>query len=207
MHPLRETALVGGSFDPVHKGHLHLVHMVVSQSECRHFVLVPVAKGNFKRERKLASAKDRIAMLLLAIKAYPSLYPDDPPIVLTVDDTEIKRGGVSYTSDTVRELYGKYPVLGKIDVVIGDDLLTGLVGWHDWDYLRDHVRFIVARREKEEISPPVGADVFQLEGVPFPDSSSMIREGLSDEGMTERIRSLLPKEVADYVETHRLYRN
>lgn len=72
------TAMVGGSFDPVHLGHLHLIHSVLTSTGYRRFILVPVAKNNFKQEVQLASGLDRFEMLRLAVKAYPSLYPDDP---------------------------------------------------------------------------------------------------------------------------------
>ncbi|MCI6673436.1 MAG: nicotinate (nicotinamide) nucleotide adenylyltransferase [Sphaerochaetaceae bacterium] len=206
------TAMVGGSFDPVHLGHLHLIHSVLTSTGYRRFILVPVAKNNFKQEVQLASGLDRFEMLRLAVKAYPSLYPDDPKCSLIVDPMELERGGVSYTSDTVAEIYQKYPVDGKLGVVMGDDLLPGLPKWHDFDELRKVATFVVARRESAE---PVwngpDIDLKYIHDSLFSDSSTEIRDAIGalrrHSAMPEVIRALMPKEVADYVETHRLYRH
>ena len=206
------TAMVGGSFDPVHLGHLHLIHSVLASTGYRRFILVPVAKNNFKQDAQLASGRDRFEMLRLAAKAYPSLYPDDPKCSLIVDPMELERGGLSYTSDTVSAIYQKYPIDGKLAVVMGDDLLSGLPKWHDFDELCKVVTFIVARRT-EDVPQWKGGDI-DLKFIHdrlFCDSSTEIREAIGalkrHSPIPQVVRALMPKEVADYVELHRLYRH
>lgn len=204
-----ETALFGGSFDPVHLGHLHLIHQVVGRTNIRRFILEPVSMNNFKRERRPAPPEDRLAMLRLASSAYPSLYPEDPPLSLIVDDSEIKRGGISYTYDTVRELYGRFPIKGKLFLVMGDDLLSTLPAWHEFPLLREKVTFLVVRRCPVRPPVPEGVDAVLLPTSPRGPSASLIRDALREEGgdMSESVRSLMPKEVASYVVSHRLYRD
>lgn len=206
------TAMVGGSFDPVHLGHLHLIHAVLSHAGYRRFVLVPVAINNFKQSRHLASPQDRFNMLRLAAKSYASLYPDDPRCSLIVDPMELERGGVSYTSDTVEQIYRKYPVEGKLGLVIGDDLLDGLASWHHFDELKKVVTFVVVRRNAERPqTPDPSLDLRMVDEPLFEDSSSRIRQALAslkkNEPMPLEIRNLMPMEVAWYVEEHRLYRH
>jgi nicotinate-nucleotide adenylyltransferase len=203
--------MVGGSFDPVHLGHLHLVHTVLTTTGYRRFVFVPVAQNNFKREARLADASDRIAMLRLSFDAYRRIYPDDPPCELVLDDCEIERGGVSYTYDTVKALYLRYSVKGRLALVMGDDLLPGLRKWHEFEALKDLVSFVVIRRDSE--APPFGDCFIDLEYVDnavFEDSSSRIRESCASlpdgKPLPGEIRSLMCEEVAEYVENHRLYR-
>lgn len=205
------TALMGGSFDPVHLGHLHLIHEVLRATGYRRFILVPVLKNNFKQDRIPAPGKDRYEMLRLAVKAYPSLYPKDPKISLVVDPMELERGGISYTSDTVDAVYRKYPVDGKLGLVMGDDLLEGLPGWHDFDSLRDVVTFVVVRREPKPVAwngPEI--DMRLVDAPVFEDSSTDIREAIGslkkNAPLPRIVRALMPEEVADYVEKHRLYR-
>lgn len=207
----RRTAMVGGSFDPVHLGHLHLIHAVLTRTDYRRIILVPVAHNNFKRDQRPAPAEDRLAMLRLAVEAYASLYPDDPLREIVVDDCELVRGGVSYTADTARDIKGRYALAGKLGVVMGDDLVSGLPAWHAFDELKRMVAFVVIRRQSVTPVVPQGVDIQFVGGDVFEDSSSEIRAQLAslgpDEPMPEETKALMPKGVAEYVEAHRLYRD
>lgn len=205
------TAMVGGSFDPVHLGHLYLVHAVVNATDIRRFIFVPLKRNHFKPEAVPASEHHRLAMLRLAIDAYPSHYPDDPPIEFIIDPCELERTGISYTYDTVIHLYETYSIADRLAVVIGDDLLADLVRWNSYEKLKALVRFIAIRREKEAqpIADP-DLDLLYLENVLQGDSSTTVRKALNALGSTEEIpasiRSLVPAEVAAYLDTHQLYR-
>ncbi|WP_320127929.1 nicotinate (nicotinamide) nucleotide adenylyltransferase [uncultured Sphaerochaeta sp.] len=206
------TAMVGGSFDPVHLGHLHLVHTVLNSTNYRRFIFVPVALNNFKRGARLANAEDRLAMLRLGFDAYRRLYPEDPECELLVDDCELKRGGVSYTYDTVKHLYLQYSIKGRLGFVMGDDLLPGLHKWHEFDALKELVSFVVIRRDAS--APEFKDSSLDLEFVDnavYDDSSSEIRMACAnlsgDELLGEEIRSLMCEEVADYVQQNKLYRS
>jgi len=204
--------MVGGSFDPVHLGHLHLVHTVLNATNYRRFVFVPVAQNNFKPQARLASAKDRVAMLRLSFKAYRGLYPDDPPCELLLDECELHRGGVSYTYDTVKHLYLQYSIKGRLGLVMGDDLLPDLPKWHEFESLKELVSFVVIRRDaKATVFKDYFVDLSYVDNALFDDSSSKIRAACArlgeDEPLGDDIRSLMTKEVADYVQQNKLYRS
>jgi len=206
------TAMVGGSFNPVHLGHLHLIHTVATATRYRRFILIPVAQNNFKRDASLADAHHRLAMLHLSFASYGRLYPDDPPLELMSDACEIERGGVSYTYDTVKHLYLQYSIKGRLGLVMGDDLLSSLDAWHEYDELKELVSFVVIRRNKEPIPFNDHAlDLEYIENVLVDDSSTAIRQACSllhgEEELPKGIRSLMTEEVATYVQQKRLYRS
>ncbi len=206
------TAMVGGSFDPVHLGHLHLVHTVVASTSYRRFIFVPVARNNFKQDANPVSAEHRMNMLRLSFAAYKEVYPEDPPIECIAEACELERGGVSYTYDTVKYLYLQYSIQGRLAVVMGDDLLSALQRWHAYEQLKELVTFVVIRREGSELklSDP-GADVLYLDNPLLEDSSTFIRERcralLDCEVLPDDVAHLMPGEVALYVQEHRLYRS
>lgn len=206
------TAMVGGSFNPVHLGHLHLIHTVATTTRYRRFIFIPVAQNNFKRDASLADAHHRLAMLHLSFASYRDLYPDDPPLELMSDDCEIERGGVSYTYDTVKHLYLTYSIRGRLGLVMGDDLLPTLDMWHEYDELKELVSFVVIRRDKEAIPfNDHAVDLEYIDNIPVEDSSTAIRQACAllqgEEELPADIRSLMPSEVAAYVQRNRLYRS
>lgn len=205
------TAMFGGSFDPVHLGHLHLVHTVVQTMNYRRFIFIPVAQNNFKRGARLAEAHHRLAMLQLSFEAYKRLYPEDPPLELVTDACEIERGGVSYTYDTVKHLYLQYSVKGRIGLVMGDDLLGDLPRWHEYEALKELVSFVVIRRKQESaVFSDLAVDLEYIDNTVYEDSSTAIRKACSvlqgDERLSPSIRALMCEEVADYVQQYKLYR-
>lgn len=206
------TAMVGGSFDPIHLGHLHLIHSVVTSTHYRRIILVPVGQNHFKPDARPVSVHHRLAMIDLSIAFYRSLYPDDPEIDLVVDDCELQRTGPSYTYDTVKDLYLKYPIRGRLAVVMGDDLLPQLTEWNSYGALKELVTFVVIRREGNSQSfSDIAADLVYLDNPRLTDSSTIIRDGcrsLQDgEHLPPAIARLMPPEVASYIEDEQLYRS
>lgn len=201
------VVLFGGSFDPVHLGHLFLLHCAVSMTDYRSFLLVPAKLSNFKRDSiPKASDKERLEMLRLALMDYNDIYNQDfscnsenPDI--RISTMELERGGISYTSDTVRSL--KESGYGEIGLLIGDDHIGGLTGWHDFDYIRDNVEFLICRRNAQrplwdEI--PSGIRYKALEpGEVFPQSSSAVRSDVNGK------LDFLSERVRDYVRANHLY--
>ncbi len=208
------TALVGGSFDPVHWGHLHLVHTVVAATAYRRFIFVPVGRNNFKQElAPPIDAEHRVKMLKLGLDAYTQKYPDDPHLEFIIDECELHRPGISYTYDTVLYLYKQYAITNRLALVMGDDLLLSLKQWYEYDTLKKLVRFVVIQRERQSRVSFVDDDaqLLYLQNPLFVDSSTMIRTSCKQIGKDEQIPSqitgLMPEEVAKYVQRHRLYRS
>lgn len=148
---MNNIAILGGTFDPVHAGHLALLHEVANGSSYNKFILIPASVSNFKKEaRPAASDKERLDMLSLAVKDYNSSYPDDLQVEISISDAEVKRGGISYTYDTVVQIKKELNITEKIGFIIGDDHISRLKEWYKYDELKKEVRFIICPRLKDE---------------------------------------------------------
>jgi nicotinate-nucleotide adenylyltransferase len=208
------VALLGGTFDPVHYGHLHLaedVRRALGLSEVR---LVPAGDPPH-RGGPSASAADRVAMLRLAVREFPGLV---------IDDREIERKGKSYTVLTLRELRAQDPARPLI-VVVGADAVLGFPTWHRWRELFDFAHVVVvarpgvkladalepalaaewdARRTDDRgilFSRPAGA-IYEQAIAPYPISATAVREALA---AGKPVSRLLPPAVIAYIDQHRLY--
>ena len=198
-----KVAMLGGSFDPVHLGHLFLLHCAVSMTDYSRFIIIPAKLSNFKQDSSpLASDRCRLEMLSLALEDYRDIYPQDRDADIVVSDMEISRGGVSYTSDTVRILKDLNPG-ARIGLVMGDDHVDGLSRWHDFPYLKDNLEFLICRRNPDGVcwdSLPGGLCYRKLEPEELaPQSSSAIR--VDPEGSS----GFLSARVGAYVKANGLY--
>lgn len=120
--------LFGGTFDPVHVGHIALAEAALSAFALDRVVLMPGYVTPFKQGRKVASAEDRLAMLKLAVAGHPRLE---------ISTLELERGGVSYTVDTLETLRKMYPAY-ELWLLLGLDSLLTLGHWYR---AHDIVRF------------------------------------------------------------------
>ena len=109
-----------------------------------------------------------------------------------------KKKGISYTSETIRELFDKLEDNGKVNFVIGDDLIEGLPRWHDYEYLKSHVRFYCFTRDGGEKKNLEGVEVIYIDSPQTIASSTMFRDG--EEG-------LVTPSVMEYIESEGLYQN
>lgn len=196
-----KTALFGGSFDPVHLGHLFNLHCVASQTDYSRFVIMPAKQSNFKREN-IPSATDnqRIEMLELALEDFFEIYPSDCEArVFEVSDMEIVRGGISYTLDTVNQLL-KDGDGSKIGLIIGDDHLPLLKKWYGFEELKKKVEFLICPRNSKQIIAPEGIEykVLEVDQV-APESATRIREDV------KKYASYLSPRVREYVFANNLY--
>ena len=197
-----KIAVFGGSFDPVHLGHLFLLHCAVSMTDYESFLIIPAKVSNFKQDnRPQASDADRLNMLRLAIEDFRELYPEDSSARIEVSTMELERGGISYTSDTIRQLRLQNDT-SKIGLIMGDDHIEGLSRWHDFEYLRDNVEFLICRRNSQDSTWNLPDDLCFRALVPesvAPQSSSAIRTDLAGN------LDYLSKRVREYVKAHDLY--
>jgi nicotinate-nucleotide adenylyltransferase len=128
---------LGGSFNPPHLGHLALADEVLSTLDYDRLLLIPSYQSPLKKESEGAGPEDRLDMLAA------SLAGDGR---IGIDDCEIRRGGLSYTIDTIADLERRYRPEGRIGLVIGDDLVDGFVDWKRADEVADRAELILARR-------------------------------------------------------------
>jgi nicotinate-nucleotide adenylyltransferase len=159
--------LYGGSFDPVHLGHLLVAQSAVEEVNLSRVIFIPAAQSPFKPERKLSPDALRARMLCLALagKSY-----------CEVDPQELSRGGVSYTIETVRNYRQRFP-LAELFYLIGADHVAKLPKWRDAAELAATVDFVVIPRPGQAETPfPGGFRGRYLGGFPLGVSSSQIRE-------------------------------
>lgn len=191
------VGILGGSFDPVHRGHLEIARAAREALELRHVWLVPCSVPPHKPGRRLAPSYDRLEMLYLAIEGRPGLE---------VATDELARGGVCYTIDTLRALRarGVEPVF-----LLGSDALADMPSWRETDALRREFDFGVVRRAatgSDGVPDPTALAGGRVVPIPMPVdpvSSSAIR-ALAAEGRP--LHDLVPGRVARYIQSRRLFR-
>ena len=201
---VHKIGILGGTFNPVHIGHLILAQSAVEALDLSTVLFVPCAQPPHKESAGLASAEHRMAMLEAAIEG---------DLRFEVSDIEIKRGGTSYAIATVRQLQRMYPG-SKLFFIIGSDTLPELHLWKDVYDLLTRCTFVTFGRPGRDTHPPQPADLHL--DPPWPEqllqnyqalrlvdiSSSDIRYRVA-EGMS--IRYLVPPGVEMYVAEHGLY--
>jgi nicotinate-nucleotide adenylyltransferase len=196
--------VLGGTFDPVHVGHLAVLNQAMRSSGAGTGVLVPVCVPPL-RPPAVASADDRLAMLRAAVGDSSSGGGS-----LQVSDVEVRRGGVSYTADTMDELRAAHAVQHAL--LLGADAARSIRRWHRFAALLDDDAFVVVNRNGE---PEIG--MAELRSLGFPESRTMfvpvdsppvsaseVRRRVA-EGMS--IDALVAPAVRAYIERHGLYRN
>jgi nicotinate-nucleotide adenylyltransferase len=192
--------LLGGTFDPVHLGHLEVAESAREVLGLERVVIVPVSKPPHKPERPVTAARHRLAMLELAIADNPAL---------AVSRIEIDRGGASYTVDTLRELDAR----GIVEpwFILSTEALVELRSWREPDRILELCRLAVVPRPGpatpdvewvRRTFPGREHRVRFLPGPLLPISGSVVRRRAA---AGRSIRYLVPEAVARYIADHQLY--
>lgn len=187
-----KAVILGGTFNPVHYGHLFIAEEVRTDFGYDKVIFVPANKPVHKDNSPLIDPSHRLAMLALALSG--NLH-------MLVDDLEIRRGGPSYSIETVTEIVAAHGIEGKPGFIIGDDLVPGYPDWKEADRLSRETDLIVARRTLEE-PPRLNFPHRSIMNTVLPYSSSEIRQRVRE---GRNVRFLLPDQVISYIEAHRLY--
>jgi len=132
---LKPIAILGGTFDPVHLGHLRVAWEAAESLDAE--VRLMPAHVPPHRPAPLASAAQRVAMLEAALAGQQRL---------TLDTRELRRDGASYTVETLRELRGELPATQALILLLGADAFAGLPTWHRWRELFEHAHIVVLTR-------------------------------------------------------------
>ena len=190
---MQRIGLFGGSFDPVHLGHLLVAQAAREELELERLVFIPAAQSPFKPDSQPTPAPERLRLLRLALAG--KSWCD-------IDEQEIQRGGVSYTIDTVRKYAVRFPV-APLFYLIGADHLPQLPKWRAVEELARLVDFVVIPRPGQAEQPfPAPFRGRSLAGFPLGVSSSQIR-GRVKAGLP--IDHLVPDGVAEAIRNKRLY--
>ncbi len=195
-----KLAILGGSFNPIHLGHLAIAEQVHKELDYDKIAIIPAFVSPFKVDKlkeesvlKIPTDEERIKMIELAIQDLPYLY---------CEQYEIEKQGVSYTIDTVNYLYKKYPdIEDKIGLIVGDDHAKSFLKWKNADELLEKCDLIIAKRnlnEKIQVKFPF----IELHNSKIKISSTEIRNSISQK---EAFQDFLNPKVYDYIIENLLY--
>ena len=178
------VGLYGGTFDPIHNGHVHVIEQLIGRNIVDRLLVVPAGQPRLREHEPKATGAERRQMCQLAVN---SLAPEIKSKV-EVNPIEILREGPSYTIDTVEAVAQTYPD-DSIVVVVGTDAYTNIDQWHRADELKKMVEFVVIDRPNFPGTPNLDVAAIAV-------SATQIREHHSDE---------VPAAVAAYIKEHNLY--
>ncbi len=191
--------IMGGTFDPVHNGHLSAARQLREVAGLPEVWLMPNATPPHRTAAPVASAHDRLRMVELAVDGQPGLVPSR---------LEVDRGGVSYTIDTVRELARLFP--GRpFMILLGSDAALQIRSWHDADALLHEARFTIFNRPETTLAPqtlhelgfaPARTQIVHLDTPAI--AAHQVRDRLARRAP---IDDLVPPVVVDYIRTRQLY--
>jgi nicotinate-nucleotide adenylyltransferase len=185
-----KIGLYGGSFDPVHLGHLLVAQAAREELGLDRMFFIPAAQSPFKPDNKPISGADRLRLLRLALAG---------KTWCEIDGQEVHRGGVSYTIDTVRDYARRFPG-AQIFYLIGGDNVAKLPLWREAEELARLAEFVVVPRPGRPLPVPYRGRA--LKGFPLGVSSSQIRARIR-EGLP--IEDLVPVAVAEAIRSSGFY--
>ncbi len=195
--PRRSIGIMGGTFDPIHHGHLVAASEVMEFFHLDQVIFVPTAMQPFKAGRKVTSAEHRYLMTVVATASNPKF---------TVSRVDIDRGGTTYTIDTLSDLKAEYPEDTDFYFITGADALAQIVQWKDADKLFDMAHFIGVTRP---------GHVLDASGLPR-NSVSLVEVpamAISSSDCRSRVEAgkpvwyLVPDGVVQYIKKYDLYVN
>jgi nicotinate-nucleotide adenylyltransferase len=188
-----KVGIFGGTFDPIHLGHLITAQSVREIRKLEKIIFIPAFISPHKSDAKTSSAEDRLNMIKLAIDGIP---------FFDYSDSEIKKGGVSFTIDTLRKLKNSYD---ELEFIIGYDNIFSFHTWKDPDEIMKLAKIVVLRRKSSH--PPQFKDKYynksvfvQTRGIEI--SATDLRERVK-KGLP--INFLVPPNVLEYIHNHNLY--
>lgn len=194
--------IMGGTFDPIHIGHLACAEQARVAHSLDAVVFIPTGVPVFKRGQTVTPAAMRLDMCRLAIAPNPAF---------DVSAVEIERGGDTYTVDTLRQLRAYFPENVSLHFITGADAMLSIVKWRESAAIADLAHLIavtrpgypLTREAKAEIAAHADFDVSYLETTALSVSSSMLREWVAQ---GKSIRYLTPLAVFDYIVAKGLYK-
>ena len=210
--------LLGGSFDPIHQGHLQLGRDALKRLPLHEVRFLPAAQP--WQKGPMTAAAHRVQMVQLAIAGEPRF---------ALDMHEIERGGTTYTIDTLRDLRLALPDYPLV-LIMGSDQFARFDTWHSWEEIADTAHIAVAQRagstlrqsaqlqamlharigDASSLANQIAGTIVDFEMTPVDVTATevrrLLREPASAEG-ARRLSAMVPALVLDYIEAHRLYRN
>jgi nicotinate-nucleotide adenylyltransferase len=196
----KRIALYGGTFDPVHAGHLEVARRVSQLFEIEKVVFIPAQLAPHKVGRPVTEPIHRYAMLVLATQ-------DDPRLV--VSTFELEAPNRRYTVDTVGEFQRMLGDDTELFFIMGADSWSEITTWRDWERLLNMTNHIVVTRPGYEVAPaPEGlGDRISFTDAVMKDISATNIRRLASAGRHEELKDLVPQTVANYIKKYQIYRD
>jgi nicotinate-nucleotide adenylyltransferase len=196
----KRLGVMGGTFDPIHHGHLVTAEEALWQFGLDEVAFVPTGRPWMKQDRRVTPAEDRYLMTVIATASNPAF---------SVSRIEVDRQGPTYTVDTLEELRAEAEELVDLFFVTGADAMLEIFHWKDPDEVLSRAHFIAATRPGYDLTrfeaeaPSAHANVSVMHIPALAISSTDIRRRVAE---GEPIRYLVPEGVQTYIEKSRLYR-
>lgn len=197
-----KIGIMGGTFDPIHNGHLIIAEYSRITFDLEEIIFMPTGIPAHKIDNKIASINYRYEMTLLGINSNPHF---------SISPLEIQREGITYTIDTIKYLQSKNEY-AELYFIMGSDSLYNIYKWKDYKELLGLCKFIVAKRpnqdnnklkeEIEELNNNYSSSIYILEAPLIDISSTIIRDRIKS---NLSIKHLVPESVEQYIKKNKLY--
>jgi nicotinate-nucleotide adenylyltransferase len=189
---MKRIGILGGTFNPIHIGHLAIAQVALQKLDLDKVIFVPCCLPPHKNANTVISAQDRLQMVRLATEENP---------VFSVSDYEIKKGGKSYSYYTVEHFYKKFHQGTKIYFIIGADALEDLDKWHRINDILKIATFVAVERKGSRLAKS-NRKIKYISMPAIDISSSEIRRLLR---AGESVKYLMPEKVIKFIKRKKLY--
>lgn len=196
-HQVPRVGIMGGTFDPIHNGHLVAASEVAWVYDLDEVIFVPTGRPIFKLDKAVTNAEDRYLMTVIATAANPKF---------TVSRVDIDRPGVTYTIDTLRDIKAARPE-AELFFITGADAVAEIMRWKDFEQMWDLAHFVAVSRPGYSATPqnldlpPHTVDMLEIPALSI--SSTDVRRRCEKQ---EPVWYLVPDGVVQYIAKHGLYR-
>jgi nicotinate-nucleotide adenylyltransferase len=185
---------MGGTFDPIHHGHLVAASEVAAAFNLDQVLFVPT--GEPWQKAKVTNSEDRYLMTVIATASNPRF---------NVSRVDIDRDGPTYTVDTLRDIQAVYPE-AELFFITGADAITQILAWKDVDQLWDAAKFVAVTRPGHAMQLPTSAPAGAIEVLEVPALSISSTDIRTRAANNEPVWYLVPDGVVQYINKHKLYR-
>lgn len=186
-----KIGIYGGSFNPIHFGHIKIATYVLEKLNLDKVLIIPVGTPSH-RENNLVSGGYRLKMCQLAFKNYKNIE---------ISDIEIKNDSISYTIDTLKKIQKLYGKENEFFEIIGEDSADYFSEWKDYKKILEKSKVVVLKRKGYK-SLLQDKNLIYLDSPLFNVSSTLVRENLKN---GKDINEFLPKEVVEFIKENKLY--
>ena len=189
--------IMGGTFDPIHHGHLVAASEVADRFQLDEVVFVPTGNPWQKAGRTITAAEDRYLMTVIATASNPRF---------SVSRVDIDRGGPTYTMDTLRDLREQFPN-AQLYFITGADALSSIMSWRDWEHMFELAEFVGVTRPGYELSEEMFPEEIQrrVHLIEIPAMAISSTDCRERSGQGRPVWYLVPDGVVQYIGKNQLY--